>query len=146
LDEADLFLIKRSIGELDRNALVTVFLRTLEYFQGIMFLTSNRVEQFDPAFSSRIHLRIPFTDPSSSTRSKIWQTFLPKEWDQSVCDRLAILELNGREIKNLIRTSSLITRHEKKLLSEEGIKYMYATYHARETATMPDQLETHLGT
>ena len=44
LDEAELFLIKRNPTELDRNALVTVFLRNMEYFGGLMFLTTNCVD------------------------------------------------------------------------------------------------------
>lgn len=44
LDEADVFLEKRNMHDLHRNALVSIFLRQLEYFQGILFLTTNRVE------------------------------------------------------------------------------------------------------
>lgn len=44
LDEADVFLEKRTIQDIHRNALVSIFLRLLEYFQGILFLTTNRVE------------------------------------------------------------------------------------------------------
>lgn len=44
LDEADVFLEKRNLHEISRNALVSIFLRQLEYFQGILFLTTNRVE------------------------------------------------------------------------------------------------------
>ena len=44
IDEADVYLEKRNIQDIHRNALVSVFLRQLEYFQGILFLTTNRVE------------------------------------------------------------------------------------------------------
>lgn len=56
LDEADEFLEQRSLDDVHRNALVSVFLRELEYYQGIMFLTTNRVKQIDDAIASRIHL------------------------------------------------------------------------------------------
>jgi ATPase family associated with various cellular activities (AAA) len=59
LDEADVFLEKRSIHDIHRNALVSIFLRLLEYFQGILFLTTNRVETFDDAFQSRTSLPSP---------------------------------------------------------------------------------------
>lgn len=39
LDEADVFLEERSIADLARNALVSVFLRALEYYDGILILT-----------------------------------------------------------------------------------------------------------
>jgi hypothetical protein len=111
---------------------VTVFLRTLEYFQGIMFLTSNRVEEFDPAFSSRIHLRIPFKDPGADVRSVIWKNLLPRDWSEETCRGLAQIRLNGREIKNLIRTSTLVAKYDKEPLSESIIRDMYVTYHQRE--------------
>jgi hypothetical protein len=47
LDEADVFLERRGAHDIHRNALVSVFLRQLEYFEGILFLTTNRVETFD---------------------------------------------------------------------------------------------------
>jgi AAA+ superfamily predicted ATPase len=42
LDEADVFLEERSLHDLERNALVSIFLRLLEYYSGILFLTTNR--------------------------------------------------------------------------------------------------------
>jgi len=53
IDEADVFLEKRSTSDVLRNAMVCVMLRLLEYHQGILFLTTNRVTEFDPAFESR---------------------------------------------------------------------------------------------
>ncbi|KAI1170749.1 hypothetical protein F4777DRAFT_591700 [Nemania sp. FL0916] len=58
LDEADVFLARRDISSLKRNALVSVFLRVLEYYSGILFLTTNRVGIIDEAFKSRIHLSL----------------------------------------------------------------------------------------
>lgn len=34
LDEADIFLEERTLSDLKRNALVSVFLRVLEYYSG----------------------------------------------------------------------------------------------------------------
>lgn len=52
LDEADVFLHRRSMTDLVRNALVSVFLRQLEYYQGILIMTTNMMKQIDPAFES----------------------------------------------------------------------------------------------
>ena len=57
LDEADVFLRKRDTDH-THNSLVSVFLRKLEYYQGIMLLTTNRVRDFDDAIQSRIHLAL----------------------------------------------------------------------------------------
>ncbi|KAH6686735.1 hypothetical protein F5X68DRAFT_11932 [Plectosphaerella plurivora] len=58
LDEADIFLSRREMSDLKRNALVSVFLRVLEYYSGILFLTTNRVGTLDEAFKSRIHVSL----------------------------------------------------------------------------------------
>ena len=71
LDEADVYLAQRSLQDVQRNGLVSVFLRHLEYFQGIMFLTTNRVTTFDEAFQSRIHFVMRFSDLSVRAKKKI---------------------------------------------------------------------------
>lgn len=58
LDEADVFLERRVNNDIKRNAMVGVFLRLLEYHQGILFLTTNRVSTFDDAFNSRISVKM----------------------------------------------------------------------------------------
>jgi hypothetical protein len=44
IDEADILLESRSLeaGIIDRNAMVSVFLKILEYYEGILLLTTNR--------------------------------------------------------------------------------------------------------
>src|SRR6266487_4835165 len=60
LDEADVFVEQRAMQDIHRNKVVCTFLRTLEYYEGIMFLTTNRVQTFDDAIASRIHLMIKY--------------------------------------------------------------------------------------
>ncbi|KAK6860718.1 hypothetical protein PG995_004354 [Apiospora arundinis] len=60
LDEADVFMQYRTPGNFQSNWLVSTLLRVLEYYQGILFLTTNRPETIDYAFKSRIHLSIPY--------------------------------------------------------------------------------------
>ncbi|OCK86889.1 uncharacterized protein K441DRAFT_507177, partial [Cenococcum geophilum 1.58] len=67
VDEADVFLKARSKDHLDRNELVglscfprltssLVFLRLLEYYTGVLILTTNRISVIDAAFESRIDI------------------------------------------------------------------------------------------
>jgi hypothetical protein len=58
LDEADVFLAKRNRDDYQRNSIVSVFLRMLKYYTGLLFLTSNHVGTFDEAFKSRIHISL----------------------------------------------------------------------------------------
>ena len=122
IDEADIFLERRSLHDLERNSLVSIFLRVLEYYEGILFLTSNRVNTFDDAFKSRIHVPLKYNDLTISSRKKIWKNFLSKleganvEMDEKGYESLAQAEINGRQIKNVIRTAkSLAQFHEQKL-------------------------------
>lgn len=65
LDEADVFLARRDMADLERNAVVSVFLRELEYYQGVMLLTTNQGHLIDEAFQSKF---IPnATDPKQAT-------------------------------------------------------------------------------
>ncbi|KAK5079840.1 hypothetical protein LTR70_008907 [Exophiala xenobiotica] len=75
LDEADIFLEQRTKHDLHRNAVVSVFLRLLEYYQGVLCLTTNRSEEIDVAFHSRIHISLPFPDLTENNREQIWRHF-----------------------------------------------------------------------
>jgi hypothetical protein len=89
-----------------------VFLRVLEYYEGIIFLTTNRVGVFDTAFKSRIHLAIRYPALSATSRRELWEIFItsgsvenkPQWIDSALLDKLAGYELNGRQIKNIVRT------------------------------------------
>ena len=106
IDEADIFLEKRDL-DVERNALVGVFLRLLEYYSGILFMTTNRVEQIDPAFYARISLGINYPNLTNGIRASIWKTHLKLYDISSLSDKdiqtLSHFELNGRQIKNCVR-------------------------------------------
>ncbi|PNP59062.1 hypothetical protein THARTR1_01310 [Trichoderma harzianum] len=78
LDEADVFLAQRTATDTERNALVSVFLRTLEYYEGILFLTTNRVGVFDEAFKSRIHISLYYPPLQQDQTLKIWNSHIQK--------------------------------------------------------------------
>ena len=46
------------------------------YYEGIMFLTTNRVQTFDAAFQSRIHISIDYPELDAKSRRQIWKSFL----------------------------------------------------------------------
>ncbi|TEA16810.1 ATPase family AAA domain-containing protein 3B [Colletotrichum sidae] len=73
LDEADVFLAERTKEDFKRNGLVAVFLRVLEYYTGILFLTTNRVGDFDEAFTSRIHMSLYYPELDKTKTVKIFQ-------------------------------------------------------------------------
>jgi SpoVK/Ycf46/Vps4 family AAA+-type ATPase len=75
LDEADTYMEERTAQDIQRNGLVSVFLRKLEYCEAIMFLTTNRVTAFDSAILSRMHVMIAFPDIDLDCRKQIWSRF-----------------------------------------------------------------------
>ncbi|KND91654.1 ATPase family AAA domain-containing protein 3B [Tolypocladium ophioglossoides CBS 100239] len=112
LDEADVFLEKRNMQDIHRNALVSIFLRQLEYFQGILFLTTNRVETFDEAFQSRIHIALRYDSLDAKAKKTIFKMFIERikalgklelqPFTDEELNDLAKHDLNGREIKNVV--------------------------------------------
>ncbi|KAI1408648.1 hypothetical protein F5Y13DRAFT_182548 [Hypoxylon sp. FL1857] len=78
IDEAEVYLEQRQSGQISRNALVTAFLRTMEYFPGLLFLTSNGIGLFDEAVMSRIHLAVRYDRPTDEQRKQIWRSLFDK--------------------------------------------------------------------
>ncbi|KAH8900762.1 P-loop containing nucleoside triphosphate hydrolase protein [Thozetella sp. PMI_491] len=112
LDEADVFITSRggpdSTGT--RNALTSVLLRLLEYQSGIIFLTTNRLLDFDKAVFSRVHVTLSFEALSAGQRRFIWEHMAEQtkhEFSDSDFSQLSLLPLDGRTIKNILRTASL---------------------------------------
>ena len=103
LDEADVFLRRRSLDH-TRDAHITMFLRTLEYYRGILFLTTNRVKDFDDAMQSRIDLPLKYLDLSKDIRKTIWGEFLKRSTISIVSateiEKLADRTLNGRQVRD----------------------------------------------
>ena len=124
----------RSKQDLKRNAIVSVFLRVLEYYSGILFLTTNRVGTFDPAFRSRIHMSLFYPKLDLKTTLKIWTMNLDrmrKMWADNIEidpeEREKILAFaeehfkdseklkttwNGRQIRNAFQTSIALAEYE----------------------------------
>lgn len=159
LDEADVFLEQRSLADLQRNALVSVFLRILEYHTGILILTSNRVGTFDEAFKSRIQLALHYPLLGPTQRLRIWSNFInrlesfgrgsgsgPGERDSDdgtidIGDLRAHLQdlsaenLNGRQIRNAITTA-------RQYAQWQGVTMTYA--HLKDVVEVAGRFDTYL--
>lgn len=90
-----------------------MFLHKLEYYEGIMFLTTNRVSNFDEAILNRIHLMLKYDELSIGARSKIWGQFLQRARTShgsavtahKDMERLTTTKFNGRQVGLLCNTS-----------------------------------------
>jgi DNA polymerase III delta prime subunit len=138
LDEADVFLEQRSLADLQRNALVSVFLRVLEYYDGILVLTSNRVGTFDEAFKSRIQLALHYANLSAYQREKIWRNFFERlrkigvekiDFDdlEDHLEHLSKIKMNGRQIRNSITTARQYAKWKGETLNYVMLKDIVET-------------------
>jgi SpoVK/Ycf46/Vps4 family AAA+-type ATPase len=119
LDECDVFLESRTVDDLERNRIVSMFLQKLEYYEGILFLTTNRPDNIDPAIRSRIHLTMQYKGLTASSRRKVWCNFLKPglhSLSDDDFDGLVAIEMNGRQIKNVVKMAQLLARRHLKTI------------------------------
>ncbi|MBS1214547.1 MAG: ATPase [Proteobacteria bacterium] len=126
IDEADVY-IKRRDDNMTMNAVVGVFLRVLEYFNGLLFLTTNRVDDIDEAIVSRCIAMIKFYPPDSDARRKIWSVMTEQfdlEVDGPLIDELVELfpAATGRDIKGLAKLVAKFCAQKKVAPSAEVFK------------------------
>src|SRR5262249_16926287 len=97
--------------DLERSAIVGIFLRLLDYYRGILFLTTNRPEVLDHAVRSRVMLRLDYPDLDRRARASIWRTMFASAGltlNGGTLDQLAEKEINGRQIRNLTRLAKIL--------------------------------------
>ncbi|KAK4625708.1 uncharacterized protein CLAFUR5_05938 [Fulvia fulva] len=139
LDECDVFLEQRQITDIHRNKLVAVFLRLLEYYQGCLFLTTNRAATTDLAFKSRIDLIIDYPKLTFEAKRQIWHTFVRSSEDfpqndseitDAELDVLARIDINGREIKNLVKNGRLLAKRKGQKLGVQHLRTVVSVQNA----------------
>ncbi|PIG85022.1 hypothetical protein AARAC_000654 [Aspergillus arachidicola] len=126
-DECDVFLQERSVRHLAHNEIVALFLRLLEYYRGILIMTSNHADIIDRAFKSRIHLILHYPELVPQAKEQIWRQFVNRSNGQNTLtdeaySLLAALPMNGRQIKNVIQIATLLAGQEKTVLGIDQIR------------------------
>jgi len=130
IDEADVYVHTRGT-DIQQNAIVGVFLRVLEYYRGILFMTSNRETIIDDAIMSRATAWIRYDLPDRAAAGAIWRVLAAQ---YKVGLKLADIELlldnpifkhvSGRSIKNLLKLAKLMARKRNQPVSVESIVYV----------------------
>ena len=107
----------------------------MEYYDGILILTSNRVGTFDEAFKSRIQLSLHYESLTEPQRKLIWENFLKRletfadddidthEIRKHVAE-LAKYDMNGRQIRNAVTTARQVALYKKKKMGFEELRYV----------------------
>ena len=128
LDESDVYVHERG-DDLIQNAIVGVFLRVLEYHASVLFLTTNRPDLIDDAIASRCVARIDYKYPSAADQIKIWKVLCSTsniEIDEKELTKFTEQNNNvsGRDIKNLLKLASLISKSKKTEIDCELLEYV----------------------
>ena len=132
IDEADVFIHERG-SDIQQNAIVGVFLRVLEYYKGILFMTSNRLEIIDDAIRSRATAEIVYELPSSSARRVIWRNLITQfELGSKIPDFEEFLDgvteefqtVSGRDIKSLLKLGGLLAKNRDEDLTVDLMKFV----------------------
>ena len=128
-----MFLQARDKEDMRRNSVVSVFLRVLEYYSGILFLTTNKVGHFDEAFKSRIHVALYYPPLDEQSAMQIWKMNLRRLIEQRrnfdadvkgitkyakrhyrTLEKSKRATWNGRQIKNAFQTAIALAEFDAK--------------------------------
>lgn len=129
IDEADVYIHERG-SDIRQNAIVGIFLRVLEYYRGILFLTSNRGDVIDDAIMSRKTAHIQYEMPTEENQMKIWRV-LADEYRVDMTDKLIkeVVEtfpnLSGRDIKNHLKLGKLLALKMEKPVDLQLFTYIH---------------------
>ncbi|MEJ2426871.1 MAG: ATP-binding protein, partial [Candidatus Thiodiazotropha sp.] len=138
IDEADVY-IKRRDDNIAATAVVGVFLRVLEYFNGLLFLTTNRVDDIDEAIVSRCIALIRYQPPDREERRSIWAVMSQQfglGLEAGMLDWLAEVfpQASGRDIKGLAKLVAKYCQH-KSLLPEKTVFELCCVFRGLEPVT-----------
>lgn len=121
LDEADVFVIERG-SDLTQNAIVAEFLRTMEYFDGLLFMTTNRASHIDEAIISRCAAIIDYRIPTRGDAIKIWHVLATNsgvDLDSDLVQDLweGFQTIAPRDVKMLLRLALRVAANRDEPLS-----------------------------
>ena len=148
IDEADVYIHERG-ADIDQNAIVGVWLRILEHYKGIMFMTSNRATIIDDAIVSRETAHIRYDYPEPKALKSIWQVLskqyrvtLSLETVEKLVQSKSLGRISGRAVKNLLKLARLLSLRKKEPVTLDMIEYVSQYLdlereenHARDTDT-----------
>lgn len=125
IDESDVYIYER--GEnIDQNAIVGVFLRVLEYYRGVLFMTTNRGVLVDDAIISRLTARFIYKNPDFHAQVRLWKVLAEQNGIKlAEADITPIVtkfdKLSGRDIKNLLKLAYVMSLKKSQPINVELI-------------------------
>lgn len=131
IDEADVYIHERG-NDIRQNAIVGVFLRVLEYYRGVLFMTSNRSTIIDDAIMSRATAWIRYEKPQTDEELRsVWRVLSTQYKVELSAETVARLlkefpapNIAGRTIKNLLKLAKLLSLRTGKPVDHTLLKYV----------------------
>jgi len=121
-DEADAIASRRTTGmaqayQRESNTVVSVLLKELEIFNGVVIFATNLAVNFDPAFERRIRTHVLFEMPGVEEREKIWHVQVhpvktPLGEDVNFRPLAERYEVSGGDIKNAVLKAATMAAAE----------------------------------
>ena len=109
LNEADALFAKRhdepdevgSTANRENNQMQAELLDHIENFDGIMFITTNKIQNFDSAMERRLLFKIKFDKPSKEIQKQIWQAKFPSLRESDINSIVDKYNFTGGNINNV---------------------------------------------
>jgi ATPase family associated with various cellular activities (AAA) len=113
IDESDTYIRKRT-DDVNHNAIVATFLRLIEYYSGLLFATTNRVDDVDTAIESRASAILTYASPDKEQIIQLWELYCNQynlEYTDKLISKLSEeMKFAGRDIKNIC---ALVSRYSQ---------------------------------
>jgi hypothetical protein len=117
VDEADVYIHARG-NDIRQNAIVGVWLQVLEYYRGVLFMTSNREVIIDDAILSRATAWIRYNMPNQTELASIWkilsEQYRVKLTDAQIHELVQhekLKSISGRNVKSLLKLVRPLAKH-----------------------------------
>ncbi len=116
-DEADALLSRRvtamhSATDVSVNQTRNTLLKILDDYDGVIFFTTNFIQNFDSAFIRRIFSHVKFEMPNKETRYSLWNHYLletiPCENRETIIDKICEVEgVTGADISTAVLKAAI---------------------------------------
>ena len=118
LDEADVYVHERG-DDIHQNAIVGSMLRILEYYSGLLFMTTNRDDIVDDAILSRCTAHVRYGLPGEENQRRIWRILADVSGVKALTDEAIVgiasrhPDLSGRDVKMLLKLCAMVHARTK---------------------------------
>lgn len=136
IDEADTYVRDRGT-DIIQNCIIGVFLRLLEYYEGILFMTSNKGEEIDDAILSRCTIHIQYDYPTKEQALQIFEKLCENnkfEVDKKEAKKIidSYKQISGRSIGTVVKNLQKLSHVKKEKPTFELFKsiekFIYLTH------------------